>query len=340
MLSLPQICRCLTLCFCVALVSCAPLNKYSYETFRPNPKHDNYPAKGTARSDLLALVYADYVAKLLEGRSTGARITREISDSTLAIGGTLAGAQETLGITAETVARMGVGIVIIRELQGIFNARGRSEAFADAAYLVRQAQAEYRAFNPNPPSDIMTENGATLVRRVDSAVHAARKTLIGRMPSLLDLKQATQPMTEDGATKTEAGPTNQLETARGDALLPQGVTKEDVRDAVAAEVKKIPRLQPGDGGKVTIVPIKQGDFQKRVGVQTLALKSLEDAAVEKVYEEIYSALPTLPGQTKRTTIHADLIGIKKTPASADGTIPQAAVKLLEKYETAIKNQAP
>jgi hypothetical protein len=115
---------------------------------------------------------------------------------------------------------MGVGVVIIRELQGIFNARGRSEAFADAAYLVRQAQAEYRAFNPNPSPEYMTENGATLVRRVDSAVHAARKTLIGRMPTLLDLKQATQPMSVKGATKTEAGPTNHLEAATGEAPLP------------------------------------------------------------------------------------------------------------------------
>ena len=212
----------LTLLLCVAFAGCAPLNKYSYESFgRPKQTFDNYdPTAGPARSDLLAIQYADYVARLLEGRSTGAQLTREISDSTLVVGGALAGAQETLNIAAETVAQIGVGLVIIRELQGIFNARGRSEAFADAAYLVRQAQAEYRAFNPNPSPAYMTENGATLVRRVDSAVHAARKTLTGRMPALLDLQQATQPMSEAGAKKREPGPTNYLAPATGNVPLP------------------------------------------------------------------------------------------------------------------------
>ena len=215
---LPQVCRCLALLLCVALAGCAPLNKYSYETFRANPAHDHY--SGSTRSDLLALVYADYVAKLLEGRSTGARITREISDSTLALGTQLTAAHETLNITAETLAKMGVGISVVRELQGIFNARGRSEAFADAAYLIRQAQAEYRAFNPTPSPHHMTENGATLVRRVDSALHAARKTLIGRMPSLLDLKQANQPMTEAGATRRGPGTPEYLPTETGDVPAP------------------------------------------------------------------------------------------------------------------------
>jgi hypothetical protein len=337
MLSAPQALRYFAVFFSVALAGCASLDKYSYETFRPNQTD---PGAGVARSDALALIYADYVAKLLEGRSTGARITREASDSSLAIAGIITTAHEALKISAETLAKMGVGVLIVRELQGIFNARGRSEAFADAAYLIRQAQAEYRAFNPNPSPTFMTENGATLVRRVDAALHAARKTLIGRMPALLDLKQATQPMSEAGASRIGPGTPNYLATATGDAPVPTGVTKEDIQAAVAAEVAKIPRQDPGRGGTVKPHPVKQGDFQKRVGVQTLALKSLEDAEVEKVYEEIYFTQPPLPGQTKRAAIHADLIGIKESPANADGTIPQATVKLLEKYETAIKNQVP
>ena len=255
MFSRPQTCRYLALLVCVAVAGCAPLNKYSFETFSPQPAH---AVPGLARSDLLALIYADYVAKLLEGRSTGAQITREISDSTLAIGGALVGAQETLGLTVETIARMGVGIVIIRELQGIFNARGRSEAFADAAYLVRQAQAEYRAFNPNPSAQYMTENGATLVRRVDAAVHAARKTLIGRMPTLLDLKQATQPMSVKGATKKGAGPTNHLETAAGDPPLPP------VRPPVPPG-PGVPLPQPATPEDVLL---KQGDVQAAIDALT------------------------------------------------------------------------
>jgi hypothetical protein len=218
MSSRPQPCRCLALVRCVALAGCASLDKYSYETFRPDQTD---PGAGVARSDALALIYADYVAKLLEGRSTGARLTRELSDSSLAIASTLTAAHETLKISAETLAIMGTGVLIVRDLQGIFNARGRSEAFADAAYLIRQAQAEYRGFNPEPSADYMTENGATLVRRVDSALYAARKTLIGRMPTLVDLQQAHQAMTESGASRKPPGTPTSLVTATGEPPLPQ-----------------------------------------------------------------------------------------------------------------------
>jgi hypothetical protein len=213
MRSLPRSSRCLALLLCAAVAGCAPLNKYSFETFSPQPAH---AAEGLRRSDQLALIYADYVARLLEGRSTGARITREVSDSSLAVGGALLAAKETLEISAETVAHMGVGIVVVQQLQKIFNAGGRSEAFADAAYLIRQAQNEYRQHNPNPSWTRMTENGAILVSRVDAAVYAAEKTLNGRMPGLLDLKQATQPMTTTGAERESTGTPQTLSNAAGD----------------------------------------------------------------------------------------------------------------------------
>jgi hypothetical protein len=195
------------------------MDKYSFETFG-RPKRPETYANNT-RSDELALIYADYVAQLLEGRSAGARVSREISDSTLAVGGAFLAATETLEISAETVAGIGVGAVIIRELQKIFNAGGRSEAFADAAYLIRQAQSEYRQYNPNPPPDVLTENGAILVSRVDAAVHAARKSLNGRMPGLLDLQQATQPMTKKGADRKSSGTPQTMFTASGVRELPQ-----------------------------------------------------------------------------------------------------------------------
>lgn len=214
MLPLPLTCRFLALLLCVALAGCASLDKYSFQTFgRAKQPSETYASN--ARSDELALIYADYVAQLLEGRSTGARITRELSDSSLAIATTLTAAHETLKITAETLAYMGTGVLIVREMQKIFNAQGRSEAFADAAYLIRQAQSEYRQYNPNPLPDRLTENGAILVSRVDGALHAARKTLNGRMPGLLDLQQATQPMTTDGAERESSGTPQTIFTASG-----------------------------------------------------------------------------------------------------------------------------
>lgn len=332
-----QVCRCFALLLCVAVAGCAPLNKYSFETFSPQPAHT---VPGLTRSDLLALIYADYVARLLEGRSTGARITRELSDSSLAVGGALLAAKETLEISAEAVAHMGVGIVIVQQLQKIFNAGGRSEAFADAAYLIRQAQNEYRQFNPNPSPTTMTENGAILVSRVDGAVYAAQKTLTGRLPALLDLKQATQPMTKKGAERESFGTPRTMFNAAGDAPLPTGITKEDIQAAVTAEVKKIQKQPPGERGKVTVVPVKQDDFRKRVGVQTLALTALKDAEMRKVYADLYPDRPLLPEENPRQMIFDALIGIKNTPARADGTIPPDAVTLLDTYERAIGGQAP
>jgi hypothetical protein len=249
MLSLPLACRCLALLLCVALAGCASLDKYSFQTFgRAKQPSETYASN--ARSDELALIYADYVAQLLEGRSTGARITRELSDSSLAIATTLTAAHETLKITAETLAYMGTGVLIVREMQKIFNAQGRSEAFADAAYLIRQAQSEYRQYNPNPSATNLTENGAILVSRVDGALHAARKTLNGRMPGLLDLQQATQPMTEKGAERESSGPPQTMFTASGVKERVAKVEAMTVRqpktvsaEEYAALLKKLGKIQ-------------------------------------------------------------------------------------------------
>jgi hypothetical protein len=257
MRSLPRSCRCLALLLCVAVAGCAPLNKYSFETFSPAPAH---AVPGLGRSDLLALIYADYVARLLEGRSTGARITREVSDSSLAVGGALLAAKETLQISAETVAHMGVGIVIVQQLQRIFNAGGRSEAFADAAYLIRQAQNEYRQHNPNPSSTTMTENGAILVSRVDAAVYAAQKTLTGRLPGLLDLKQATQPMTTTGAERESTGTPQTLFNAAGD--------KPGQTEALNARINAALAMKPNREQRISA---KQAAEQRARGEEILAL---------------------------------------------------------------------
>jgi hypothetical protein len=228
---------------------------------------------GQPRSDALALIYADYVAQLLEGRSTGARITREMSDSSLAIAGILTTAHETLKITAETLTYMGTGVLIVREMQGIFNARGRSEAFADAAYLIRQAQAEYRGFNPEPSTEYMTENGATLVRRVDSALYAARKTLIGRMPTLVDLQQAHQAMTESGASRKPPGTPTSLVTARGESPLPQPTIppRKEPRQFTSGEADTIKETaKQQKASKVSRTEINQEYLKLPVAVKAAA----------------------------------------------------------------------
>jgi hypothetical protein len=254
------------LCLAAVLPGCASLDKYSFETFVKPPAGDRRidAAHWPERSDARALLYADYQARLLEGRGTGSRVTRELSDSSLAVGGALAGAQETLGIAASSIASMGVGMVIVRELQGVVNARGRSEAFVDAAYLIRQAQSEYRQFNPNPPADRLTENGAILVSRVDAAVHAALKSLNGRLPGLLDLQQATQPMTKAGADRDGSGTPQTMFTAAGD---------KPGQTTAAQQEKLNERIQAG--AKLEGARVKKVSDEQFAAI-TKRMKQLED----------------------------------------------------------------
>jgi hypothetical protein len=280
------------------------MDKYSFETFgRPKQTFDNYnPEAGPRRSDLLALQYSDYVAKLLEGRSTGARVTREVSDSTLAVGGAFLAATETLEIAAETVAGIGVGAVIIRELQKIFNAGGRSEAFADAAYLIRQAQSEYRQYNPNPLPDRLTENGAILVSRVDAALHAARKTLNGRMPGLLDLKQATQPMTKAGADRESSGTPQTISTASGDtpgqAAAREAVLQARVDDALTIRRTGTTQLSPKEIDALVEERIKKKE--QRDKTKALGLPSFKE------FNQLITAIDAgIPGGEK-ANVYTDL----------------------------------
>ena len=327
MLSLPQMRRCASLFLCGILAGCAPLNKYSFETFTPQPGR---AGEGVGRSDLLALIYADYVAKLLEGRSTSARITREASDSSLVIGGALLAAKETLKISAETVAHMGVGIVIVRELQGIFNARGRSEAFADAAYLIRQAQSEYRQFNPNPSPTTMTENGAILVARVDAAVYAAQKTLTGRMPGLLDLKQATQPMTKKGADRESSGTPQTMFNAAGEKSGPTGATQAEVETAVDRAVSNFEKRQPKRVTAHEVVPVTPSEYKKKAETFTQQLVGMN--TVEKVgpaYKALLNKEPSENVEEMQQAINDRIFQIANQPADTGGKMSPAAMEQLD-----------
>jgi hypothetical protein len=298
------------------------MEKYSFETFgRSNQPATTYAT--SARSDQLALIYADYVARLLEGRSTGARVTREVSDSSLAVGGAFLAATETLEISAETVAGIGVGMVIIRELQKIFNAGGRSEAFADAAYLIRQAQSEYRQYNPNPSSEVLTENGAILVSRVDAAVHAARKSLNGRMPGLLDLQQATQPMTKRGADRESSGMPQTMFNAAGDKMGPRRMTQADVDAAVDARVKELKKRSPGTGGQQTSQTVDLSTFQADVLELRGKLQAITGGPLEALWRKRYST--AFPGEkTARETLFAELTTFSERNAESEGTMATLA----------------
>jgi hypothetical protein len=277
--------------------------------------------------------YADAVARLLEQRGTGARVTSEVTDSALAVGGALAATQKTLGIAADTVAQVAVGVIVLRELQGIFNARGRSEAFTDAAYLIRQAQSEFRQYNPMASPDHMTENGAILISRVDAALHAARKTLNGRMPALRDLQQATQPMTKTGATQRSNGTPQTMFTASGEMPGRTAPTTEQVEQAVDRKVAGMEkRLTQNMGALKPRLPNKT-EYTARVGKLQRELKTI----IGKDMEELWTARRapvTYPGESPARNIFFDeLKELKKVPEESAGKMPEATVELVKAWET-------
>ncbi len=188
----------------LAIAGCATPKNLSFEAYGRGKQPDGTidPSSGPVRSDMLAVMYAEWVAAEFRSCGTRVRVTREGSDTALLTAGIVAGAQETLGIASSTVAHVGLAAVFIKELQGIFNARGRSEAFVDAANLIDLAVDEYRTITPNPPPDKMTQNGATLVARVNACRRVVDKTLGGRLPDTLEMIRANTPMTAAGARTT------------------------------------------------------------------------------------------------------------------------------------------
>lgn len=333
--------RIIVLFLAAALTGCASLDKYSFETFVKPPAGDRRIAAADwpARSDARALLYADYQARLLEGRGTGARVTRELSDSSLAIGGALAGGQEALGIAASSVAAMGVGLVITRELQGIFNARGRSEAFVDAAYLIRQAQNEYRQYNPNPSGDRLTENGAILISRVDAAMHAVLKSLNGRLPGLLDLQQATQPMTKAGANRGSSGTPQTIFTAAGNKpaqTTPETVTPAQLQAAVDRAVLKFNRRTEGRGGESKIRSLTPTAFRNDVEALMGKLNSLTtDDQVKAAYKGFFGQAPTKSIEEQRQEIYDALNALKNASPGDDGMMKPMDMDELTKFKNAL-----
>lgn len=156
-------------------------------------------------SDQLALSYADNVADILRGKFNRARIVREASSTTQVGLAALAGAAGPFKLRPDTLAGLGLGGVMIHELQGIFNAKGRAENYQEAVRLIEEAEVEYLSYNPSPSPDRMTQNGVSLVHRTNAAIHVVEQALAGLLPTLEQMKQATEPMSQRGATMHRAG---------------------------------------------------------------------------------------------------------------------------------------
>lgn len=156
-------------------------------------------------SDQLALSYADNVADILRGKFHRARVVREASNTTQVGLAALAGAAGPFKLRPDTLAGLGLGTVVIHELQGIFNAKGRAENYQEAVRLIEEAEVEYLSYNPSPSAGYMTQNGVTLVHRTNAAIHVVEQALAGLLPTLEQMKQATERMSVEGTRRHQSG---------------------------------------------------------------------------------------------------------------------------------------
>ena len=235
---------------CFLLSSCATGDRYSFLEFAEDPVRFGGPKapEQLLPSDQLALKYAKTVASILRSKSKGARMTHEASSSTQVLLAALVGAHQAFNLSSSTLAVLGFGSAITPKIEDIFNPSGRGEAYTDAVRLIEEAQGEYLFYNQSPSQHVLTQNGVILVQRVQSSIHVVEKTLTGRIPTLLEMKQATAPMSAQGAgvggvSSGVSGQASGYITATGDVALP---VMRPIRDFTAeqqAELEDAARRQ-------------------------------------------------------------------------------------------------
>lgn len=138
---------------------------------------------------------------------TGARISREVSNTAQVALSAFGGAAAAFHYSASTVAALSLGSAGIPELQRIFNAKGRAEVYKDAAQMIHRGILEYYTHNPNPPNNQFTPNGLILAQRVSAAIDMVDDVLAGRMPSQMEMIDSVEPMTPAGTRPHAPGTT-------------------------------------------------------------------------------------------------------------------------------------
>jgi hypothetical protein len=223
-----------TLCFVVT--GCATTDKYSFVRMGQTPTAGQVSdfTQVPNLSDALALNYASSVATILRCKFNGARIAREVSSTAQVALAALGGAGAAFNYGASTVTGLALGSAGIPQLQQIFDAKGRAQAYQDAVRLIEEAEIEYLAHNPRPSDMGLTPNGVTLFQRVTASIHVVEKTLAGNLPTVQDMRQATEQMTPIGALPYQAGdvPPNNISASAG---IPLG--KSELTQIVARQNK-------------------------------------------------------------------------------------------------------
>lgn len=226
----------LALCLGLAACSSDPATFLTYAHQKTETPGTFDATKAPQRTDALALNYANSVESIFRARSTGARYTREGSDTALVGLAAFTGAAESMTINASSLSAMGLASSGLLQLRNIFDAKGRSNAYFEAAERIHSAIKDYGAHNLNDVSETqLTPNGWTLVNVVQSNIDIVSKILNGHLPSPEALAQASEPMSPRGAFPQPTGatpanniPTNSLVKAPLPAASrPQAFNKND-----------------------------------------------------------------------------------------------------------------
>jgi len=320
---------------CLALAGCASHDRFSFVEYSRNPA--KYDPKDSSRqwapNDEQALQFSSNVVRLLRAKASGARITREVSNAAQVTFSGLAGASPVFGFSDRTLAVLGLGGALTPDFQGIFNAKGRAEAYSDAVRLIETAQSAYLAHNQQPTEDKLTQNGATVIQRTQASVHIVEKVLSGRVPTIIDLEQATEKMSAAGAKATNAGVAHNLVEADGTKPETRVPTKFEIDAAVDRKVAAMEQRRAENVGKQKAQPVERTEFQAKVGRLKRELKPIVGDDLQNLWTARYPATAFPGEEPARQKLFDDLTTFRDTPTQSDGTMNEATLGMLKKWQT-------
>ena len=214
--------RSTALVLALALGGCAS-DPATFTTFTHRTGNPTGPIPTTTApryTDALALNYANFVESEFRARATGSRYVREGSNTALAGLAGFTAAAGTMAYSTSTVTGLGMASAGIVQLQQIFNAKGRANAYSEAALRIHDAIKDFVALNLNHVSETeLTPNGWTLANLVQANVDMVDKVLNGHLPTPEDMMQATESLSPAGATPQRTGTTPVNNISRyGDSL--------------------------------------------------------------------------------------------------------------------------
>ncbi|MBN8422686.1 MAG: hypothetical protein J0L73_27500 [Verrucomicrobia bacterium] len=156
-------------------------------------------------SDQVAINYANEMINVLQPKFNRSRYARDASATLQTTASGLVAANAATKLSSQAVSWLGITNLVLPGVQGIFDAKGRSQAYLKAAYEIKSAINEYQSYNQTPSGQVLTQNGVTLVHRTDAAIHVVESYLAGEMPDPRKVSQMVEPMSTTGATQTRAG---------------------------------------------------------------------------------------------------------------------------------------